>query len=136
MAYAGTILVIDQHQPTCEFMTIALGDLGYRVESVHTPERIYAALERQAPDLILCALDVRGVSAFDLITVLRRHGMALAVPIVIMTTDPRILDTFPTQSITGYMLKPFRLDELYETVQRYCPAKSMPLLERSIGVIG
>src|SRR5215212_5936266 len=106
------IVVIDDHRPTCDLIAEVLSDAGYSVRIVQATDHAYATLERRQPDLILCNLRVNGISGLDLLTALRRHGIAVAVPVVIMTTDYQVVGDLDTQGFTDYLLKPFHLDEL------------------------
>jgi DNA-binding response OmpR family regulator len=114
----GDILVVDDDQPTVDFIAEALIEDGYTVraalDAAHTREAI---IVRQ-PDLVLLDLHLPDKMGDVLVCDLQDDGLA-GVPVVIMTADAKAARELAIEKIAFCLLKPFDLDDLFECVARH-----------------
>ncbi|HUG05008.1 MAG TPA: response regulator [Candidatus Limnocylindria bacterium] len=95
---------------------ILLGE-GYDVVSAASGHEALAAVARKRPRLIL--LDMR-MPVMDGWAVARAlHGQGISVPIVVMTAAESAKRWADEVGAEGYLAKPFGLDELLATVERF-----------------
>jgi CheY-like chemotaxis protein len=94
------------------------------------------------PDLILMDLDLPVVSGFDLLSTVRATPELRAVPVVILTREPRAedVDECYVRGANGVVLRPVRLRELVETMRRVLDywgrVSALPRREGRSGVSG
>src|SRR5665647_3644742 len=117
-----TILVVDDEPDIREVARIALEMEDYRVEVAANGVEALEMVAASMPDLVL--LDVK-MPVMDGRTFAReyqaRHNHP--VPIIVMTAAADARMRAHEMGATGWIGKPFDLDELLETVGRYldCP---------------
>jgi DNA-binding response OmpR family regulator len=112
------ILVVDDDSLTVEFLIEALHEEGYSGCAAYDGESALLAIETARPELVLLDLHLAGLSGVDVVSQLRRHGLA-HVPIVLMTADVAAAAQLPTSTFRECLLKPFDIDTLLACIRRY-----------------
>jgi DNA-binding response OmpR family regulator len=115
MAALGNVLVVDDDEPTREFVGEVLQDEGYRVQCVADARSALAALETVSYDVVLLDLRMPGLEGVDLFRLLTERGLA-TMPIILMTADNRAMQELVTQGVKFILFKPFDLDTLLNCV--------------------
>jgi DNA-binding response OmpR family regulator len=112
------ILVVDDDADTCTLIADILEDEGYRVHPCRSGERALEILKQEQFDLILSDIRMPRVTGIDLLLQVRRLKLPTEV---ILVTAYASLET-AIQALRGeafdYLVKPFSLSELRETVRR------------------
>src|ERR1017187_1325878 len=113
------ILVIDDEEWLREMIRLALEQQGYEViEATDSTEGVTQARE-QLPDLILCDVNMdRAGAGFTILAKLREDAATAAIPFILMTglADAAGMRHGMDLGADDYLPKPFKVDELYATV--------------------
>jgi CheY-like chemotaxis protein len=111
------VLVVDDDTSILDTVSAILSGEGYDVVSAATGQEALAAVARKQPLLIL--LDMR-MPVMDGWAVARAlHEQGINVPIVVMTAAESAKRWADEVGAEGYLAKPFGLDELLATVERF-----------------
>jgi signal transduction histidine kinase len=113
------ILVIDDEEWLREMIRLALEQQGYEViEATDSTEGVTQARE-QLPDLILCDVNMDKAGAgYTTLAKLREDAATAAIPFILMTglADAAGMRHGMDLGADDYLPKPFKVDELYATV--------------------
>ena len=113
------ILVIDDESWLREMIRLALEQQGFQVaEATNSSEGIAQARE-QLPDLILCDVNMDKPGAgYTMLAKLREDTTTAAIPFILMTglADAAGMRHGMDLGADDYLPKPFKVDELYATV--------------------
>jgi CheY-like chemotaxis protein len=112
-----TVLVVDDDTSILDTVSAILSGEGYDVVSAASGQEALDAVARKRPVVIL--LDMR-MPVMDGWAVARAlHSRGMRVPIVVMTAAESAKRWADEVGAEGYLAKPFGLDELLRTVQRF-----------------
>ncbi len=109
----GTVLVVDDDPSIVEFLIEALEDEEYRVVTSVDGESLQVAHDVR-PDVILLDIMMPVMDGVEVSRRLRQDPATARIPIVVMSA--RVMD------VDGRLPKPFDLDFLYATVERWVPS--------------
>jgi two-component system, sensor histidine kinase and response regulator len=113
------ILVIDDESWLREMIRLALEQQGFEViEAMDSAEGVAQARE-QLPDLILCDVNMdRAGAGYATLAKLREDATTAAIPFILMTglADAAGMRHGMDLGADDYLPKPFKVDELYATV--------------------
>ena len=111
MAPVAKVLVVDDDQPTREFVVEILEDEGYSVRAARDATQALAALVSEAYDGVLLDLRMPGIDGVDLFRLLYERGLA-TMPIILMTADNKAMEELVAEGVKFILFKPFDLDTL------------------------
>jgi CheY-like chemotaxis protein len=114
----GTVLVIDDDPAIVDFLEIALEDEGYRVLVAVDGEALQVAHDLQ-PNLILLDIMMPDMDGVEVSRRLRADPVTAGIPIVVMSAQDRLRATAALMPIDDQLPKPFALDRLFSTVDRW-----------------
>jgi two-component system, NtrC family, nitrogen regulation response regulator NtrX len=110
------ILVIDDDEPTADFITELLRDEGYISRSAYAMEAAVAAVNACMPSLILLDLQMTGKNT-SLLDFLRNDG-AHSIPVILMSAgNPPPSEVMLRAS--DFLAKPFDIEDLLQCVELY-----------------
>lgn len=114
----GKVLVVDDDASLVKMLNIRLWAEGYETElAVSGAAAIDLAAERQ-PDLILLDIAMPGVTGVDVIEKLEGSDDGRAIPIVIMTAYPHMLEMVKDRpSVKECLVKPFDMPRLIARIK-------------------
>jgi len=115
------ILVIDDEPDLVDFVKNWLESKGYEVITAHDgPEGLKKAGEEK-PSLVILDVKMPGMDGFEVLDQLRDNPETQYLPIVILTQRRETGSLFKAKEMgtTDYIMKPFKLEELLEMVNRY-----------------
>ena len=122
----ASILIIEDDIHVAGLLRSHFSDEGYQVSVVHRGEEGLAAALKATPDLILLDVILPDATGFQMCNQFRRTAATQAVPIIVMTGVAR----FPNQQAFAmerganeYVLKPFKILEMGELVDKYIGSK-------------
>jgi CheY-like chemotaxis protein len=118
MQRAGSVLVVDDQTEIVELVVDFLHDEGYSVRGVTNGAAALAAIEEQAPAMVLLDMFMPHMTGSELWEYLQRQNLG-AIPVVLMTASPSAAEHLLAQGATDYLAKPFDLEQLLECVARY-----------------
>jgi DNA-binding response OmpR family regulator len=116
---AGRILVVDDDRELRAMVAQFLTDVGYTVEGAPDGPAALRIIEGARPDLILLDIHLPGVDGRAVARSLR-EGQS-GIPVVAMSALPDDETELSGGLVDSYLRKPFDLDELLTTVERFCP---------------
>ncbi|HEY4347223.1 MAG TPA: response regulator [Gaiellaceae bacterium] len=115
------VLVVDDDPNLREFMRVNLELGGYSVREAENGERALAAIEDQAPDLVLLDVVMPGIDGWQLLRQLEeRHG---SIPVIMFSGKVEIAAAAEAaeHGARGFVGKPFDPDELLARAKQLVP---------------
>ena len=112
-----TVLVVDDDTSILDTVSSILSGEGYDVVSASTGQEALEAVSRTRPLLILLDMRMPVMDGWAVARALREQG--IKVPIVVMTAAESAKRWAEEVGAEGYLAKPFGLDELLDTVERF-----------------
>jgi len=122
------ILIVEDETLVALDIASALKKEGYIVtDTVESAEEAFTAIENTSPDLILMDINIDG--PINGIEASRRIQEVQDIPIVFLTAynDKTTIDKAIKTSPSGYLIKPFKRQELYAAVTLAIAKNSQPL---------
>lgn len=112
------VLVVDDEESMRYFLEKTLRREGYEVVPAKDGPEAIAAAERQPVDLVLADVRMPGMDGVALLRALRT--IHPRVPVVLMTAYGTVEDALAAmkQGATDYVLKPFRVEQIRDTVAK------------------
>lgn len=120
MATDGRVLVVDDDPDIREAICDVLSMRGIAVDSAGDAEAALAAMEREAPALVLLDLRMPGVSGEELLVRLRARPALAEVPVVVLSGDADAARVAAALRADGWLPKPIEMAELLAVVRRFC----------------
>lgn len=115
--HQNTVLVVDDDTSILDTVSSILSGEGYDVVSAATGQEALAAVAHKQPLLILLDMRMPVMDGWAVARALRERG--INVPIVVMTAAESAKRWADEVGAEGYLAKPFGLDELLATVERF-----------------
>jgi len=115
------VLVVDDDPRLRELLRVSLEQDGYAVREAQDADEALAAIEHQAPDLVLLDVVMPRVDGWELLRRLQeRHG---SIPVIMFSgkTDERALAEASERGAKGYVGKPFDPQQLLERARQLVP---------------
>ena len=116
------IVVVDDNEDVCAFISAALKSAGYEVESVHDGARAFDLLRNRAADLLITDLFMPGQQGFETITRCRAEFPQTRIMVISAGTVPGMqhdfLGTAAVLGVAATLRKPFDVDALLDTVRK------------------
>jgi two-component system NtrC family sensor kinase len=113
------ILVVDDSREIVKHLTeYLLPNLGYRAAAAFNGREGLEVLREQRPDLVMLDLNLPEMTGLDVLQALARE--ANDIPVVLMTgygSEKDAIEAFRL-GIKDYLVKPFTVDEVSETIER------------------
>lgn len=111
------ILVIDDNAKTLHFIESVLKTNGYEVVTALSGESAFKAINIQRPDLIVSDLEMPEMDGFMFYKKLKDDPLISDIPFMIMTEREKMEDPFRVLGVNGFIVKPFRPDDLVAKVR-------------------
>lgn len=125
------VLCVDDSTQIAYMVEQMVQPAGYRFLSVQDPVDALSMILRSKPDVILLDLIMPMVYGHEICTQLRRSPLFKTTPIIMITSNPKIIDKAVKGSgATDYLIKPFDAAKLLQKIQCHLPAPnpSRPIL--------
>src|SRR3990170_5336999 len=85
LAYAGRVLVVDDHEAVTRLLERLLGQQGYEVDVANDGISALELIERRQPDLVVLDVVIPGMNGFDLCRRLKQDPATRLLPVVLVT---------------------------------------------------
>jgi CheY-like chemotaxis protein len=118
-----TILCIDDHQHTLDTVKVILNGEGHKVVCLRNTTDIFEVIQQVKPELIFLDINLNGVDGLKVCQSLASNLRTLDIPVIMVSSDPRIETATTDYLATDTLLKPFSMKELLDTVARYLGKK-------------
>ena len=115
------ILIVDDSLAEVKLMESVLQKAGYWPVAIHDARRIEQTIETERPSLILLDVVMPERNGFQVCRDLKNHAEYGRIPVVLVTSKNTDSDKFwaKQQGADGYVVKPWKAEELLGTVQRF-----------------
>jgi putative two-component system response regulator len=127
---AARILVVDDEQQIRRLLARLLEDRGYRCATAGDAHEARRLLELERFDLVLSDVNMPGESGLDLVRDVRERYPNSAIVMVTGLDDPRYAQEALQSGAYGYMLKPFKPNELLINVANALRRRALELETR------
>jgi len=113
------ILVIDDEEDMQKLVKIRLEQEGFSVITAGDGEKGIRAAELEMPDLILMDIMMPNMDGYSCLKEIRKIPGIKDTPVLMLSgkEEEKIRDLFAFQKISGYMEKPFELDNLVAKIK-------------------
>lgn len=124
MAYA-TILLVDDDPDLVEIVQTFLESRGYRVEVAMDGVEALARLEEMHPELVLLDIMMPRMDGWEVARIIQGHPEMGDIRVVMLTARGEFADKQEglRSGADDYIVKPIRLEELAERVERNLEAR-------------
>ena len=114
------IVAVDDNPVVTELIAQVLGQAGYEVEVAAAGGPALVILQRNPPDLLLLDLEMPGLDGLEVLRILRDERVCAGVPVLLLTaeSDGHYVARARELGAAGYLLKPFRAQDLRAKVRR------------------
>ena len=113
-----SILITDDDSGCRDSIKMALEREGYLVESAAGVDDALCAIHRRSFDLIVCDFRMPGRTGLDLLAELHEHGPWIPVLMVSACADAATEAALTRFGAAGLLKKPFRRQDLIDSVAR------------------
>ena len=114
-----TILIYDDNDQIILLFKIILKSYNYNYFGFSNCSNLLKDLKYHKPDLIMMDLNLPGMSGDQAIYAIKNYEAFVHIPILLISTDSRIAENYPTLPVNGYLTKPFKLNEFKECLERF-----------------
>ena len=113
------ILVVDDEEDIQKLLKIRLEQESFIVTTADDGKKGAEAAEAEAPDLILLDIMMPNVDGYSCLKEIRRIQKTKDIPVVMLSgkEEEKVRDLFAFQKISGYIEKPFELDNLVAKIK-------------------
>lgn len=116
------VLIVEDNEKNMKLVRDILQAMGYEPLEATTGEDALAVAAESAPALILMDIQLPDLDGATALQRLRADDRTGGIPVLALTAQAMQGDRerFLAAGFDGYLSKPVDVDELIETVQRYC----------------
>ncbi len=116
-----TIACIDDSPTVLQAIKSFLDDTSFSVIMISNPVQALMQIVRSKPDLILLDVEMPNLDGYELCSLLRRHPMFKATPIIMVTGNTGFIDRAKAKLVrsSGYLTKPFTQPDLLKMVFKH-----------------
>ena len=113
------ILVVDDEEDMQKMLKIRLEQENFVVITASDGEAAIKAAELEMPDLIILDIMMPKIDGYSCLKEIRRVQKTRDIPILMMSgkEEEKVRDLFAFQKISGYVEKPFELDDLVAKIK-------------------
>jgi two-component system, chemotaxis family, chemotaxis protein CheY len=114
------VVAVDDNAVVTGLIAAVLGQAGYDVEVAPAGGEALVILQRNPPDLLLLDLQMPGLDGLEVLRILRDERVCGGVPVIMLTgeNDMHYVERARELGAAGYLLKPFRAEDLRTKVKR------------------
>lgn len=113
------IFIVEDDENIRELVAYALSSAGFEADGFETGARLYEALERETPELILLDIMLPGVDGVTILRELRSSPATSGIPVIMLTAKSSEYDKIKglDSGADDYVTKPFGVMELLSRVK-------------------
>ncbi len=115
-----TILAVDDSPTIRRLVTKALEEAGFQVMTAENGKQAFARIRERRPDLIISDINMPEMDGIEFCKKIHADHKLASIPFVIMSanSDRAIMRRLLSWGASGYLVKPFNLDQIVITVER------------------
>lgn len=115
----ASILVCDDDQGIMDVTKIILSEKGYFVETLLHSNKIFSAIERIKPQLILLDLCMPDLSGDQIIRILKKNKTTKHIHVILVSASEETEEVAKSTGADDFLYKPFDASELEDKVAKY-----------------
>jgi two-component system cell cycle response regulator len=122
---SARILVIEDDQASRELITYLLQAFGYTPLCAHDGAEGLEIVRREAPDLVICDLQLPNIDGYEVARQLKGHPAWRAMPLVAVTAFAMAYDRDKALAagFDGYLTKPIDPETFVQQMQAFLAAR-------------
>jgi len=120
---AKIIMVVDDSSSMRQMINFTLAAAGHRVVEAQDGMDALAKCNAQKVDLFITDLNMPNMDGIQLTRRLRADAQYRFTPVVLLTTESQIEKKMEGKAAgaTGWIVKPFQVEQLLAVVKKVCP---------------
>ncbi len=131
----GPVLIVDDETEVRFLLESLLTDQGYPVRTASNGQEALEVIAQELPALLLLDLHMPVLSGWETFAALRARERSF--PVVFMTGGINAAIQASAHQADGYLVKPFNLEVVLETVGSFVPAPEPPRVEPArVAILG
>jgi len=121
---AKSVLVVDDSKTVRQQVSQPIKAAGYSIIEACDGTEALAQLGNNDIAMVICDVNMPGISGIELLETLREQGMHAAVPFVMLTTEGQttLVERAKKAGAKGWIVKPFKADLLVAAVKKLAGA--------------
>jgi DNA-binding NtrC family response regulator len=120
-----SILVLDDDWATLHFFERFLVSQGHTVSTIENPLQAMQVLAEKKFDLVFLDLSMPQMNGMEFLQNIREAGNDIPVLIITGSSSVDSVMTAVEHGISGYLIKPFTIDELARAIERVTQTSSV-----------
>ncbi len=122
------ILVVDDQQEILDLTETVLAGGGYSISTASSGDEALGQLARESFDLVLLDINMPDMDGWETLRLLRADEQLADLAVVMFSVKGDVSDKVHSlqEGASGYITKPFVVDELVARVKRVLEAKQRP----------
>jgi CheY-like chemotaxis protein len=113
------ILVIDDDPTLVKVVQPFLVSHGFSVSIAVDGEDGLAAVQKEAPDLIVLDVHMPKMNGYTFVFELKKLIGAKKIPIIVLTAKEGMAEIFKVEGVKEYITKPFKPEVLLTAIKKY-----------------
>ena len=125
------ILVVDDSATIRYLVSKALEEAGFQVMTAENGKKALIRIDEQRPDLIISDINMPEMDGIELCKTIHADPNLAGIPLIIMSanSDRAVMRRLIHWGASGYLVKPFNVDQIVITVQRLLSNQFLLLLK-------
>lgn len=122
-----TVVYIEDDPEIIDLVTLILARRGFRVKGAHGGRPGLTLVEQEKPDLILLDLMMPDMDGWDVYQQVKSRDDTKNIPVIVITAKAQAIDRvlgLHIAKVDDYICKPFRPQELLDSIEKVLNAKS------------
>ncbi len=123
------VYYIEDDLEMIDLVTLILSRRGFQVKGAHGGRKGLEMVLQSPPDLILLDLMMPGMDGWEVYQQIKANDKARLVPVIVITAKAQDIDKvlgLHIAKVDDYICKPFRPQELLDSVERVVSRASQP----------
>ena len=122
----ANILVVDDEKECAELIKIHLSKKGYNVDTALTGEEAILKVEIAKPDIVFLDVHLPGMDGIVVLKTIKSIDNSIIVIMATAMVDDTVIQEAMKLGADGYLIKPFNLSKLEETILNNVINKRLP----------
>ena len=114
-----TVLICEDDEGIIDVTTIVLQEKGYKVIPLLDCQKVYEYVDTHKPDIILLDLWMPDINGEEVTRTLKSNDHTKHIPIIIISANKDTEKIAKNAGADTFLCKPFDIEELEQTVERY-----------------
>ncbi len=126
------ILVVDDQQEILDLTETVLAGGGYSISTASSGDEALGQLARESFDLVLLDINMPEMDGWETLRLLRADEQLADLAVVMFSVKGDVSDKVHSlqEGASGYITKPFVVDELVARVKRVLEARQRPAADK------